>query len=106
MTPPHTEHFLDRAFEKSSEAIGARITRRSMLGKAAGYVLAVLGIELVAPEIVDRRAYRAQGEVPNPCPRWQDCGAQGTLCAGCPGGGSDSGCPTGCTVGNSYWWAR
>jgi hypothetical protein len=100
------ETLSDRIVAQIARRVAGCGTRRSFLERAARVLLGVLGIELLPALPVDARPHGrdAPGPAKDPnCTDPQYCGIHGKLCGNC--GGSDTGCPAGCSQGPSYWWA-
>ncbi len=87
----------DRFCEDLARALAGRSTRRSVLGKAAGVLLGVLGFKFLPP-------LPSQAQAMGLAPAWMKCGAYGNLCGTNCGTGNDFTCPVNCPTGG-YWRA-
>jgi hypothetical protein len=82
----------DLMAQELARRLAARTTRRSALGRISQFVLSLIGVNIVMLGPVNRA-----NAAPN---KW--CGLYGIPCPNCSGG-SETECPSGCTLGDVYW---
>ena len=101
---------IDRASEHLARMLASRLSRRSVLARLGGYLVAAPVLPLLPvgrsaastrAEAMTEFARKAQTKDPTLCTYWRYCGTDGNLCA-CCGGGPHT-CPPGTEPSPTSW---